>query len=68
MKAALGRTPKDEILRLRFRDVERLLLTTDLTLDQIAERTGFTHPSYFQAAFRARYDLPPGTWRQARIP
>jgi LacI family transcriptional regulator len=68
MKAALGRTPKDEILRLRFRDVERLLLTTDLTLDQIAERTGFTHASYFQAAFRARYDLPPGTWRQARLP
>jgi LacI family transcriptional regulator len=65
MKAALGRTPKDEILRLRFRDVERLLLTTDLTLDQIAERTGFTHASYFQAAFRARYDLPPGTWRQS---
>jgi LacI family transcriptional regulator len=66
MKAALNRTPKDEILRLRFRDVERLLLTTDLTLDQIAERTGFTHASYFQAAFRDRYGLPPGTWRQAR--
>lgn len=68
MKAALGRTPKDEILRLRFRDVERLLLTTDLTLDQIAERTGFTHASYFQAAFRNRYHLPPGSWRQARLP
>lgn len=65
MKAALNRTPKDEILRLRFRDVERLLLTTDLTLDQIAERTGFTHASYFQAAFRDRYGLPPGTWRQS---
>jgi LacI family transcriptional regulator len=68
MKTALGRTPKDEILRLRFRDVERLLLTTDLTLDQIAERTGFTHASYFQAAFRDRYGLPPGTWRQSRLP
>jgi LacI family transcriptional regulator len=68
MKAALNRTPKDEILRLRFRDVERLLLTTDLTLDQIAERTGFTHASYFQASFRDRYGLPPGTWRQSRLP
>lgn len=68
MKTALGRTPKDEILRLRFRDVERLLLTTDLTLDQIAERTGFTHASYFQAAFRGRYGLTPGAWRQAHLP
>ena len=67
MKAALGRTPKDEILRLRFRDVERLLLTTDLTLDQIAERTGFTHGSYFQAAFRDRYQMTPGAWRRARL-
>ena len=66
MKAALGRTPKDEILRLRFRDVERLLLTTDLTLDQIAERTGFTHASYFQAAFRERYSVSPGVWRRSR--
>lgn len=66
MKAALGRTPKDEILRLRFRDVERLLLTTDLTLDQIAERTGFTHASYFHAAFRERYSVSPGSWRRSR--
>ena len=66
MKAALGRTPKEEILRLRFRDVERLLLATDLTLDQIAERAGFTHASYFQAAFRERYRTTPGAWRQAR--
>lgn len=63
MKAALGRTPKEEILRIRFREVERLLRDSDLTLEVIAERTGFGHASYFQAAFRERYGVTPGGFR-----
>lgn len=64
MKAAIRRTPKEEILRIRFRDVEHLLRESDLTLDAIAEKTGFIHASYFQTAFRERYGMTPGAFRK----
>ncbi len=65
MKAALGRTPKEEILRIRFREVERLLGDSDLTLEVIAEKTGFGHASYFQTAFRERFGMTPGAFRSS---
>ena len=64
MRAALGRTPKDEILRVRFREVERLLRETDLTIDAIAEQTGFAHSHYLQAAFKEVHGLTPGEFRR----
>jgi LacI family transcriptional regulator len=66
MKAVLKRSPKDEILRVRFREVERLLRQTNLTIDLIAEQTGFTHSHYLQAAFKARYQQTPGKFRRAK--
>jgi LacI family transcriptional regulator len=65
MKAALNRTPKEEITRIRFREVERLLRETDLTIDVIARQTGFTHSHYLQAAFKQIYGQTPGTFRRA---
>jgi LacI family transcriptional regulator len=64
MKAALGRTPKEEILRVRFREVERLLRETDLTVDAIAALTGFAHSHYLQAAFRSLRGQTPGQYRR----
>jgi LacI family transcriptional regulator len=64
MKAALGRTPKDELLRVRFREVNRLLRATDLTIDLIAEQTGFTHAHYLQTAYRERFGMTPGEFRR----
>ena len=64
VKATLGRSPKEEIQRLRFRQVERLLRDTDLTIDAIADQTGFTHSHYLQAAFKERYGMTPGQFRK----
>lgn len=64
MKVAIGRTPKEEILRIRFRDVERLLRESDLTLDAVAEKTGFVSANYFQSAFLERYGRTPGQFRR----
>jgi LacI family transcriptional regulator len=64
MKAALNRTPKEEIARLRFREVERLLRETDLTIDVIARQTGFAHSHYLQAAFKQRHRQTPGAFRR----
>ncbi len=63
MKAALNRSPKEEISRIRFREVERLLIETDLTMETIAELTGFTHSHYLQAAFKQIYGETPGGFR-----
>lgn len=66
MKDALKRSPKEEIQRLRFRLVERLLQDTDLTIEAIAEQTGFTHSHYLQAAFKERHGITPGQFRKGR--
>lgn len=65
MKAALHRSPKEEITRIRFREVERLLRETDLTIEVIARQTGFAHSHYLQAAFKEAYGQTPGAFRRA---
>jgi LacI family transcriptional regulator len=68
MKAALNRSPKEEILRVRFREVERLLRETDLTIDVIALQTGFAHSHYLQAAFKESCGMTPGQFRRKYLP
>jgi LacI family transcriptional regulator len=64
MKALIGRSPGEEINRMRFAAVEKLLTETDLTLDAIAMRCGFTHPQYMAEAFRKRHGVTPGAFRR----
>lgn len=66
MKALIGRSPGEEINRIRFAAVEKLLTQTDLTLDAIAARCGFTHPQYMAEAFRKRAGVTPGEFRRQR--
>jgi len=66
MKAALKRSPKEEILRVRFGEVERLLRETDLTIETIAAQTGFAHSHYLQAAFKESRGQTPGEFRGTR--
>jgi len=65
MKVLIGRSP-EEINRLRFAAVEKLLAQTDLTLDAIAARCGFTHPQYMAEAFKKRQGITPGEFRKRR--
>ncbi len=64
MKTMIGRSPGEELIRIRFSQVERLLAQTDLTLDAIAERAGFKHPQYMAEAFRNRFGVTPGEYRK----
>lgn len=66
MKALIGRSPGEEINRIRFAAVEKLLTQTDLTLDAIAARCGFAHPQYMAEAFRKRNGMTPGEFRKRR--
>ena len=40
------------------------LRSGELSLAQIATRTGYTSPYAFGAAFRRHHGQPPGRWRQ----
>lgn len=42
----------------------RLLKTSSLSLDRIAERMGYSDPASFSYAFRKWTGQPPGAWRQ----
>jgi LacI family transcriptional regulator len=63
---ALGRSPKDEILRVRLARVEQLLLDTDHPLATIARLVGVEHPEQLSTLFKARTGETPGTFRRRR--
>jgi LacI family transcriptional regulator len=60
----LGRTPKEEIQRLRFERARSLLATTDLPVARISDRLGFHQPAYLSAAFQREAGVTPSTYRR----
>jgi LacI family transcriptional regulator len=67
-KKLIGRTPHEEILRVRLDRVKQLLIETDLPLEQIAERAGFPHVEYLSVAFRREVGVPPSQFRSQNRP
>jgi len=60
----VGRTPHDEILRIKLDRVKRLLTETDLTLETVADRAGFRHVEYLSVAFKRVTGMPPSRYRE----
>jgi LacI family transcriptional regulator len=67
-KKFIGRTPHEEILRVKMNRVKELLIETDLPLDQIAQRAGFSHVEYLSVAFRRETGMPPSHFRALNRP
>jgi LacI family transcriptional regulator len=59
----LGRTPHDEIARVRFERVRQLLRETTLPLAEIARRSGFRNAEYLATAFRREFGASPNEYR-----
>jgi LacI family transcriptional regulator len=59
----LGRTPKEEIQRLRFEQAKSLLDSTELPVARISDRLGFHQPSYLSAVFKKETGLSPAKYR-----
>lgn len=53
---------------VRLREAEKLLLTTDLSITEIAMQTGFSTAAYFIAKFRQTKGITPYRYRQLGIP
>lgn len=65
LTGATGRATKDLVLDRVTVEARRLLRFTDLTVGEIAARTGFTDPLYFSRAFKRRTGLSPQAFRAA---
>lgn len=62
-RKALGHTMLEEIHRVRFDAVRKLLIHSRMPLDQIAGQTGFRDASHLTKAFRKRTGVTPGQFR-----
>ncbi|QDT05428.1 Xylose operon regulatory protein [Rubripirellula lacrimiformis] len=60
----VGRTLHQEITRRRIARVCQLLNESDLTIAQIAERSGYQNEEYLSVAFRRAMGMPPGRYRR----
>lgn len=61
-----GTTPARHVTGVRIRESARLLLETDLTIDLVAERTGFPNRAYFSRVFHKVTGEWPAGFRKRR--
>jgi LacI family transcriptional regulator len=60
----LGRTPGEEITRLRILYLKRLLGQSEESIAEIAHRSGFVSPSYFSRYFKRGSGFTPSAYRE----
>lgn len=60
----LGRSPLQEIRRVRLEKAKELLSGTDLSMPAIAKRSGFPNPERLANVFRAMTGMTPTAYRQ----
>lgn len=63
-RRALDRTIQEEIRRAHVETAKRLLAASSASLNEIAERSGFTSASLLNSAFQREVGIPPGTYRR----
>jgi signal transduction histidine kinase/AraC-like DNA-binding protein len=68
VKALLGTGVTDYLQSLRLTKARQLLLQAGTTVAEVAYQTGFSSPTYFATAFKAKYQLSPTEFRALHIP
>ena len=63
----LGRSPNEEILRVKLERACRLLEESDLSLAEVAEKCGFDHAEYFSRLFKKKLGPTPGEFRKTSL-
>jgi len=62
----LGQSPMQYLTEWRLTLARDYLLAGELSIEQIAHRTGYTSSNAFSAAFRRHVGSAPGQWRQSK--
>jgi len=57
-------TPSDFIKDYRMMHAARLLVTTNLSVQEIIYQVGISNKSYFYREFSAKYGVTPGEYRR----
>lgn len=63
VKAALGRSPKEEISRIQMEEACQLLARTEMSIKNVAISSGFANSRYFSRVFRMRNGTTPHQYR-----
>jgi AraC family transcriptional activator of pobA len=63
-----GRTVQEWIVERRLAEARRLLVETDLTVEEVGQRVGYDDPGYFVRSFRRAHGATPLHWRRAGRP
>lgn len=63
-KDSMGKTPVDYINAVRMNHAMRLLLTTDMPINEIAEQIGFSGANYFHKIFKQYMVTSPLSYRK----
>lgn len=64
LKPITEKSPADIIKEYRLTMAERLLLTRNLTIEEIMDQTGFNNRGTFYKLFTARYGMPPRQYKE----
>lgn len=64
-RTAFGKTVGEYITEARLKKAKKLLCDSTLSIDAIAEQTGFASYTYFSRSFKKKYRLPPLAYRKA---
>lgn len=62
-KQAVGKSFREYLMQLRIHDARDMLLGTDMTVERIAEETGFQNAFYFSKCFKAAEKVSPTEYR-----
>jgi LacI family transcriptional regulator len=62
-QAFLGRSPNDEIVRVRLERAKQLLTETDLSIAEVSHQIGFASASYLCQVFRRQLGVSPAEFR-----
>ena len=63
-KEVTGETPTEYIMNMRVEAALKLLSSTDLSVGEIAEQTGFGNSNYMSRIFRKKLFRTPGSYRK----
>lgn len=64
-KKILGYSPIQYMTHRRIGEAQNLLLSTDMTVTEIAMTCGYNNSNYFQVVFNNVVGMPPGKYRKA---
>ncbi|GLX70938.1 AraC family transcriptional regulator [Paenibacillus glycanilyticus] len=65
MKKKYGLSPSHYLLEFRLEQAKKLLLTSEWTIERIADEVGFRYAPYFSACFKRREGVSPLRYRKS---